>query len=282
MSYALRNTLILLAVLGVLLFGGWGYLHFVQTKEIASLEKQLTEKKHKLRDDQNVADRYESVLRQYAIMQTRLKDFDKVLFPKLDASDVYAYLDKVSRGDAYLNINFTLEDSVNHKKYGYIKTNLVGDGTYRNLYNLIYVLEHSRAINKVQNLVVNPVNQLDKYSQVNYSFELESFYDRGHPGEPASLTLVNPNLRVKRNPFYPLIRSIEPNDNNLPNVEQSKLIAVGSGFAFMLDQDGKIDKLQVGDKVYLGTLNSVDISKRTATFFLNKGGIFDKVTLKVQ
>ncbi len=108
-------------------------------------------------------------------------------FPRLDASDVYAYLDRVSRGNAYLNINFTLKDSVKHEKYGYIKSSLVGDGNYRNLYNLIYVLEHSRAINKIQNLVINPVNELDKYSQVNYSFDLDSYYDRSPSPEKVSI-----------------------------------------------------------------------------------------------
>ncbi len=79
-----------------------------------------------------------------------------------------------------------------------------------------------------------------------------------------------------------MIRSIKPNDENLPNVEQSKLLAVGTNFIFMVDQDGKIDKLSIGDKVYLGTLDTVNITQKTATFMLNKGGILDKVTLKVQ
>lgn len=282
MSYALRNTLILLAVLGILSLSGWGYLHFVQSEEIVALGTQIKSEKQKLRNDSNIADRYESVLKQYVIIQAKLQQFQKVLFPRLNASQVYAYLDKVSRGNAYLNINFTLKDSVKHQKYGYIKTSLVGDGNYRNLYNLIYVLEHSRAINKIQNLVINPVNEVNKYSQVNYSLDLDSYYDRGPESEKVSLSLVNYSGKVKRNPFFPLIRGVKPNDENLPNVEQSKLLAVGNNFVFLVDQDGKIEKLSLGDKVYLGTLNSVNVTRKSALFLLNKGGILDKVTLKVQ
>lgn len=282
MSYALRNALILLTVLGILLFSGWGYIHFVQGDEIATLNKQLTQEQQKLRKDQNIADQYDSVVRQYAIIQTRLNLFDKVLFPSLDASDVFAYLDHISQGNAFLNINFTFIDSVKHKKYGVIRSRLVGQGNYRNLYNLIYILEHSRAIDKINELVINPVNQLSKYNQVNYTFRLDSYYERTHSTNQASLSLSTPHLRVRRNPFYPLIRSVEPNKDNLINVEKSKLIAVGFDFVFLVDQNGRIDRLTTGDKVYLGTLNSVNMKNRTATFVLNKGGIIDKVTLKVK
>ncbi len=82
MSYALRNTLILLAVLGILSFSGWGYLHFIQSKEIVTLEAQIKSTKQKLRNDNNVADRYQSVLKQYVIMQAKLQQFNKVLFPE--------------------------------------------------------------------------------------------------------------------------------------------------------------------------------------------------------
>ncbi len=81
--------------------------------------------------------------------------------------------------------------------------------------------------------------------------------------------------------FYPIIHDIPPNDEGLLNIEQSKLIGVSGEKAFILDNNQSLHELTIGDEVYLGTLRHISLQDETATFILNKGGIVEKITLKV-
>ena len=84
------------------------------------------------------------------------------------------------------------------------------------------------------------------------------------------------------NPFYPIIHQLPPNSKDLPDVEKSRLVGISERNIYLVDQNGKVRTLDIGDKVYLGHLESIDTNDKSATFYLNKGGIFDKVTLKAQ
>ena len=47
------------------------------------------------------------------------------------------------------------------------------------------------------------------------------------------------------------------------------------------DRKGRFNSLKVGDKVYLGYLTRIDPKRGEAEFTLNKGGIIEKVVLKI-
>lgn len=96
------------------------------------------------------------------------------------------------------------------------------------------------------------------------------------------------DLHIKRvsasrmyNPFYPLIHSIPKNDEGLVDVDQSSLIALSAETAYLIDQTGNLVNLNIGDEVYLGWLKKIDQMKQTAHFTLNRGGVIEKVVLKV-
>ena len=50
---------------------------------------------------------------------------------------------------------------------------------------------------------------------------------------------------------------------------------------FVRDQTGRILSLKEGDRVYLGSLVSIDLQNKKATFNLDIGGIEEVVTLEV-
>jgi len=83
------------------------------------------------------------------------------------------------------------------------------------------------------------------------------------------------------NPFYPLIHSIPKNKEGLVDVKKSKLIALSGNNIYLIDQTGNLVNLNIGDEVYLGWLKKIDQMKQTAHFTLNKGGVIEKVELKV-
>ncbi|MDZ7680201.1 MAG: hypothetical protein U5J63_00480 [Fodinibius sp.] len=166
-------------------------------------------------------------------------------------------------------------------QYGILNMKVSGQGYYRNFINFIRQIERNKPLNKISQLTISPINQLDSYSKVNYSFTLESYYDRVKLLGKADWSIQNNLLGSVYNPFYPLIRSVKGNENNLVNVQQSSLVAVSSDQIFLIDQSGRMKKLSPGDEVYLGTLTEINVNQGTASFELNRGGIVEVITLQV-
>lgn len=281
MSYGLRNTIILLVVLTVFVAGGWGYLYFYQQPRIENLQKQVDKTRKNLQSKQQVADQYPTLLDRYKKATSFFNHYNKALYTSSNEDNVYDFLNKISSGASYVDFTFNFQDSTSKDKFGTMKMAIAGSGYYRNFINFVRQIELSKPLNKIQGLSVSPVNKLDSYGKVNFNFMIKSYYDRAK-------MLGKPDLSIRRdlvasvyNPFFPLIRSIKDNKNNLINVEKSKLLAVSGNQAFLLDQDGKMQTLSKGDEVYLGKLTSINLKKGAASFTLNKGGIIDQVTLQV-
>lgn len=281
MSYGIRNTLILLIVLTTFVGAGWGYIYFYQQPEIESLQKELQNKKQELNTDQQIANQYPTLQKQFDKSSEFLNNYKKALYPSSNEDYVFAFLNSISSGSAKTQFVFNFSDSTTYEKYGKITMELSGSGYYRNFMNFLRQIELNRPINKITQISVSPINQLEDYGKVNYSISLESYYDRVKLlGEP-QIDITNNLVASVYNPFYPLIRSVPPNENNLVNVEQSSLIALSGNRAFLMDQNGEMQSISTGGKVYLGELKSIDVKNGTATFQLNKGGIVENLTLNI-
>lgn len=282
MSYGLRNTIILLTVLILFVGAGWGYIYFFQQPEIESLEQEVEEKQTELNNKQQIADQYPVLSEQFKQASNYLENFDKSLYPDNNEDQVYHFLNSINNGSAYTDFTFSFSDSTTMDRHGVINMTVTGEGYYRNVVNFIRRIELSDPINKIEGIQINPINNLESYGRVNYTFNLKSLYDRGEAGfENTSMAVTEDILGSVYNPFFPLIRDVEENSENLINVESSTLIAVSANRIFLLDQSGMLRKISPGDKVYLGQLRSLNIDEGTATFVLNKGGIIEQVTLRI-
>lgn len=281
MSYGVRNTIILLVVLATFIGGGWSYIYFYQQPKLEELKQNVEQTRNDLNQKQQTANQLSTLQNQYDEATNFFNNYNKGLYPNSNEDNVYDFLDKVSTGSAYTNFTFSFSDSTTYNQYGVISMQVTGEGYYRNFINFIRQIELSKPLNKVSQVTVDPINELDSYGKVNYRFSLQSFYDRVKLLGEADLTIRDNLLGSVYNPFYPLIRSVEGNENNLVDVENSSLIAISSNKVFLLDQQGKMQRLSEGDDVYLGELSSINIDEGTALFTLNKGGIIERVTLQV-
>jgi Tfp pilus assembly protein PilO len=281
MSYGVRNTLILLVVLTTFIGGGGGYIYFYQQPHLEELQSEVEQTRQELNQKQQVADQYPTLKTQYEESTKFFNNYNKALYPNSNEDNVYDFLDKISTGSAYTNFTFSFTDSTKNGKYGMLSMKISGEAYYRNFVNFLRQIELSKPLNKISQVSVSPMNNLDSYGRVNYQFTLESFYDRAKLLGKPDLSVTNNLLGSIYNPFFPLIRSVKENEENLVNVEQSSLIAIGSSQIFLLDQQGVMQKLSPGDEVYLGELSSINIDQGTASFTLNKGGIIERVTLQV-
>lgn len=281
MSYAVRNSLILLVVLILFVGGGWSYFYFVQNPEIEKLEQQVSEKSQELREKRAIANRYSIVLEQFENATFFINNFEKTLYTDSNEDKVFDFMNTLNTGNSYTDFAFSFNDSTAQGPYGVMSMNISGEGYYRYLVNFIRKLEYSKPLNKVVELDVTPINDLENYGRVSYSYRLESYYNRGTEFGSPSMDIESPTYSSLHNPFFPLIREIGPNEENLTNIEASELLAISSNRVFLLDQNGELQKIRLGEEVYLGNLTNINLSEGSATFQLNKGGIIERITLEV-
>ncbi|MEX0720849.1 MAG: hypothetical protein WD059_09290 [Balneolaceae bacterium] len=286
MSYAVRNTIILLVTLFLFVGGAFSYIKFIQETKLEELDSAYTEKQKDYDAKKATSDAYPEMNETYQQAVAVIEGYDKTLFKKSEPDDVFDYLNVISNSSPSSKIffDYTFVDSTARDQYGIIKSDIKGYSSYTNFINFINKLENSRLLNKIVNLSLVPPSG-EELSDITFTFTLESYYERIPIQEGSSSTSdikVNENISVY-NPFYPLIqRSLPANEENLINVEQSRIIGITSSRIFIIDQNGNINSLRKGDKVYLGQLHTIDINTKTATFNLNKGGITELVTLEIE
>lgn len=262
--------------------GGWAYIEFLQKPELERLQGEVTEKRTELSNKQQIANQYDMLAEQYENAQYYIKNYDKGLYFSSNEDKVFDFINQLNSGPAVTDFSFTFVDSTSQGQFGIINMQISGSGFYRNVVNFIRRIELSKPINKIANLNISPINNLESYGRVNFNFALASYYSRSSIVDATELTISNSILESVYNPFYPFIREIEPNEENLIDIESSSLVALSSNAVFVIDQNGSMQKLQVGDRVYLGRLETVNIQQQSAIFELNKGGIIEHVTLEVQ
>ncbi|MDX1638270.1 MAG: type 4a pilus biogenesis protein PilO [Balneolaceae bacterium] len=283
MSYALRNTLILSLVFVLITGGGWSYIYFIQKPELSRLESQISERRTELSNKQSTANQYETLSRQLENARYYIRNYDKALYETSNEDRVFDFINRLNTGSATTDFTFTFQDSTIQGLFGIINMNISGEGYYRNVVNFVRKIEYSKPNNKINNLNISPLNDLENYGRVNFNFQLSSYYSREQRAELPEMTIASSEvLGSVYNPFFPLIRDVQPNEEGLTNVENSSLVALSSNKVFLIDQNGNMQRLQVGDQVYLGRLETVNLDQQSATFELNKGGIIEHVTLEVQ
>ena len=281
MSYALRNTLILLTVLLLIVIGGTAYIYFYQLERIEQLETDVSQKRSELNRKQQIANQYETVLENFENARFYFNNYDKALYPSSDEDMVFDFVNNINEGRSFTDFAFSFEDSTIQGQYGYMTMQISGEGYYRNMVNFVRKIELSKPLNKIKEISITPINELEEYGRVDFDFMLEGYYDRAKLLEPATYTVADVEVASLYNPFYPHIRDIQPNDDNLINIEQSDLLALSADRAFLLDQSGYLQNISIGDQVYLGRLTSINLNQREATFVLNKGGIIERITMNV-
>lgn len=286
MSYAVRNTIILLVTLFLFVGGAFTYIKFFQESKLEKLESDHAEKLKDYNEKRATSDAYPEMNQRYEKAVAIIEGYEKALFKSNDPDDVFDYLNHISNSSSnskiFFDYNFT--DSTAHNQYGIMRSSIQGYSSYTNFINFINKLENSRLLNKVVNLNLVPPND-NELSDITFTFTVESYYERIPIQEnQSSGTGIKLNEEVSLyNPFYPLIQqSLPDNEDNLINVEQSRMIGLTGSRIFIIDQDGNISSLRKGDDVYLGKLETIDLKTNTATFNLNKGGITEMVTLEIE
>jgi hypothetical protein len=172
--------------------------------------------------------------------------------------------------------------------YGYNAYTLKGEAPFENLYRFIWYLENDRKLFKIITVNLKGVESAptaEEESKVLTTFDMlvhAYFSSVSELSNSMGERALTPNgLNV--DPFTPVIASALPqNTRALVEIERADLKAVIPGKAFVLDQGNEIRTLREGDEVYLGYVTKLDSESGRLEATLNKGGIIQKVELKIR
>ncbi len=281
MSYALRNTLILLTTLVLIVLGGWLYIKYNMNSVLIEQETQITQKQRDFNRFQAKADDFLPIQDRHARIRFEAENHPKELFANNSVATIFDFLRSINRGLAYTTMNFALRDSVIQPNYGIVRVRLDGEGTYRGLFNFLSVLEHSKPITRITEIRIAPVGRVEDLNRVNFEMNVDFYYARGTTKSNPDL-LINTNITpFPYNPMRPLLHGIPPNTLNQTDVERSTIVGLTNNGAYLIDQNREFKFIPLNGQVYLGSLQSINMNEGTATFRLNKGGIAEVVVRKI-
>lgn len=285
MSYAVRNTIILLVTLFLIIGLGYGYSKFYLESKLQNYELDLANKKNDLNSKQSINNQFEELSATYEKALAVINNYDKILYPSNKPDKVFDFLNKINEdGGNRIFFDYVFNDSIPDNQYGVIESSVSGFGNYSSLVSFINKIENSQLLNKVSNVTISPARTDDGVNDVNFNLTLNSYYQKSQLFDSTKTTLI---VKEKEgvstyNPLFPLIQNTLPaNEDGLVNVEGTRIVGITANRVFVIGQEGKVISLKVGDKVYLGYLSSLDLKNKRATFNLNKGGIQEVITLEV-
>jgi hypothetical protein len=179
----------------------------------------------------------------------------------------------------YMNKGF--ENGFNYYLY-----KVSGEGSFENVYGLIYALEHSKDLMKIQTaeLINNTIvdTKGEPHYLVRFDLKVKEYYSQTDQYAAVIYSENNLNAGGLYNAFYPLVRNeIRPNTENLPDVQGATLVSLVPQGAFIMEKNGNTTLMEKGDPVYLGNLMDIDYKNESVTFVLNKGGLVEFETLKL-
>jgi hypothetical protein len=283
-----NKTFIILAVIFVLITAaGAIYTIGVQGKELNEKEEKLVH----LRANYSSIEALNMQLKE---IEKRVTVVDSLLFsgkftiPKnLLQSNFYNFVDSYSRDfSLYTFTNTEYLNSGVENGFNYYTYKVSGHGAFENVYGLIYAIEHSKELKKIQSAELTSNTSVDSKGipryLVKFSLEVRVYYSASDQYAAVKQSENNLYTGYLYDAFYPLIRNeIRPNVSNLPDIQEATLISLVPQGAFITDSKGNTLLLKRGDAVYLGYLTDIDYENETVTFVLNKGGIVEYLTLEI-
>jgi hypothetical protein len=288
-SYALRNTFILIALLAVVLGCGLYWVGVHQAGKIKKLQARKAELAIELEEVSGVFSDYQSASEKLDQMKVRWGS-QKQIIPPVDTPDkALSYLDgRLKRAGGKVNFDFLYKGRRDEAKYSANVYALEGEGRFQNLFSFLWYLENGSRFFTVDRLQIDqwdpgPETRGDRWNWVRFRVIFRAYFIPQSQVQGLKLTKETGRAaKLKRNLFRPLITEILPeNYLGLFDVKGARLKALTHDQAFLEDSRGEIHLLKAGERIYLGRLDKIDILSNRVEFVLDKGGIWERVKLNL-
>lgn len=291
MPYALRNSIVLAVLLLVVGSAGAAYIYFFQEPRIEELRGERTQIQQKLGNADDLFDRLVEVQEQVEMLNASWRRRPKTLVREESASQTNVYLNEILAQSPDIDLNVFTEEQVPQNGCGYTRYHLAGQGPFQGFARLVQFLEFGPRLMKLRNFDVREVHAVDDERgrirhTVQFDIDLLAYYSDQTPfADDFDVPTVGATAfaPITHDPFLSLVvPEIPPNTFELPNVEQSTLLAIMKGRAFISDQKQQLVMLSEGDEVYLGYVSKIMPERRQVLFLLNKGGIIERYMLTLR
>ncbi|HSR18793.1 MAG TPA: hypothetical protein VLM39_11945 [Ignavibacteriaceae bacterium] len=283
-----NKTLLILIIIFVIITALGGiYTIGIQGKQLNEKEEKLAQLRQKYSSIEMLNVQLKEVEEKVTIVDSLLFSGKFTIPKKIPQSRFFNFIDAYSRD--YSLYTFTNTEFVNtgaENGFNYYTYKVSGTGAFENVYGLIYAIEHSKELKKIQMADLNSTTSVDPRGipryLVKFTLEVRVYYSASDQYAASNFTENNLYTGDLYNAFFPLVRSeIRPNVNNLPDIQEGTLTSLVPQGAFVSDSKGNTILLKKGDQVYLGYLADIDYNNETITFILNKGGIIEYLTLEI-
>jgi len=288
MSRKLKNTLGLVGILVLIVLIGGLFSFVYQKGKIDKFDKELIKLKKSGHNTEQLKVRLKDVEERALVLDSIISKRKFNIPQLLSQSQFYNFVNTVGYSfseETHVDIEFV--EMKKEKDFSYYSYKLAGTGEFNDLYKLLYAVEQSKELKKIQKGSLSTSIVVDSDGiplyLVNFDFVVNVYFANDDRFTTANLKENNLNPGRIYDVFYPLIRNELPaNTEELLEVEGSKLLALLPDGAFISDTKGNTFMLWEGDQVYLGYLTKIDYNKNRVNFILNKGGIIEKVYLELQ
>ncbi len=288
MSYTIRNSIVIGVLLLLILSVGTYIRAFNLPKQEEAIETQIKTIDEELQNTPNLVNQFNDLSATLAETKQRWENRNKDIPPVDVTAQTYAYFSRLIDLSGKVKLDMMYTGAQQKGNFGYNTYALKGEAPFESFYKFIWFLENGRKLYKVNNMNVRGLEIVasdEREGEILVTFDANV---HAYFSSVAELTSslgersITPNY-LGADPFAPVIASgISPNLRSLVEIERSDLKAVIPGKAFVLDQDNTIRTLEEGDEVYLGYVTRVVPGEGRIEATLNKGGIIEKVELKIR
>lgn len=288
MTFALRNTLIILALVIILAGSGMYFVSYKMSSEVEAFENQLDTKNIALEDLQAVNVYFDDIETKLNTLRDSWKIMPKRFFDEENTAVSFAYFNRLAREtDSRIFYDFSSNTTQKFDSVTVTSYTLMGDAIFVSLYNFIWKLEHYSQMYIIENLMVKPLLDSNKpfrygVTRVEFAMTVKS-YSINQYKLVEQTDVTSPRLaRVSYSPFYPLIQeTLPPNKDNLMVADDLTLLGLNETTAFVRDAGNNLQTLRIGDPVYLGNLTRIIPEENAIEFTLNEGGFVRRVKIKL-
>lgn len=282
-----KNTLVLLLLFILISAGGSIYSFMIQKGAINDKEKRMNELNETNYDPEALSEQLSDLESRAAKLDSTLVSRDFLIPENLPQSRFFDFVNDISSHFAlHSYVDILYNELKEEAHFNYYEYTVRGTATYNNLFELVYGIEVSKDLKKITSINLKDFVKVDDdgyaHYLVNFTLDVSVYFAESNRFTTADVKEKDLHPDKLYNVFYPLIRQeIPPNEDELLDVQTATLLALVPEGAFLSDGSGKTYLITEGDKVYLGYCTEVNYISNEAAFILNKGGLIDRVRLKL-
>ncbi|MCF7740597.1 MAG: hypothetical protein K9N00_02265 [Candidatus Marinimicrobia bacterium] len=273
MSKHVLNTIILMVLLIIILVGGLFYIHEKYGKKINDIQSGYRDEKEEYQRLQNFKVEVDQKNEELRELKYQLNNFPTMTIDKKYIHQVLLYFEEFDPNGEFFQFDYSVNSIKSRDEVTEATYSLSGNGNFKEIESFINYLEYSPPLFFIQNFSFSS----QKNGQGTIKLLIRGVFLEKSEKSDRDIFSISPKIHYSKeyNPFEPLItQNLPPNTLNLPDIRNAKLISlVAPETAWFKFGDGQLKSFEVGGRVYLGEMTSIDVEEGIAVFKLNMGGI---------